>query len=625
MRVQSNIFLAAASLLLVACQEEPQELFPQKEQAGITMAAPEISAELETGDTKSVLEVMQNGVGKIYWTPEDEINVFYGITGTHYVSQNTTNVSAAVFKTTDVIGINEFSSENIWGLYPYDQNATCDGESVSTTLPAAQSGVPGTFDDDLFITLSHSTSTALPFYNVCGGIMFSLLRPDIASVTFRGNNNEDLAGAIRLSVVDDLPSVSVTAGLKEITVTPKTGATFASGEFYCIVLLPVTLTEGFTMTFTTAGDETGVFTYSDKSLTVKRSVFARVADIDTHATFPGPTNLSLYGTANSYMVSAPGTYTFEAVKGNSYQHVGDVKGVKVLWESFGTTAAPAVGDLIKADVSYEDGYITFETNDVFKEGNAVIAAYSDALCSEGNVLWSWHIWLTDRPAEQVYANNAGTMMDRNLGATSAVPGEVETYGLMYQWGRKDPFLGSGTHPASQTLAASTLVWPGPVVSDDTYGTLDYATKHPTTYIGRGSGTYDWVHGAYPLRWSASTKALYDPCPPGWHVPGLSVWTVAGFPDHAYVPYDTENRGSTFEASLCGSNSWYPATGYYDNQPTIRSFDSCYLWSSSYSNDWGWCYLFSRGGQDDPTKAFAATGTFEKYYGMPVRCCKDAAE
>ncbi|MCC8062106.1 MAG: hypothetical protein LIO68_02535, partial [Rikenellaceae bacterium] len=32
-------------------------------------------------------------------------------------------------------------------------------------------------------------------------------------------------------------------------------------------------------------------------------------------------------------------------------------------------------------------------------------------------------------------------MDRNLGAMSASPG-VASYGLLYQWGRKDPFVGS---------------------------------------------------------------------------------------------------------------------------------------------------------------------------------------
>lgn len=31
-------------------------------------------------------------------------------------------------------------------------------------------------------------------------------------------------------------------------------------------------------------------------------------------------------------------------------------------------------------------------------------------------------------------------MDRNLGAVSATPGDAGAIGLLYQWGRKDPFV-----------------------------------------------------------------------------------------------------------------------------------------------------------------------------------------
>ena len=124
------------------------------------------------------------------------------------------------------------------------------------------------------------------------------------------------------------------------------------------------------------------------------------------------------------------------------------------------SAGSNVGDLIKF-VSYKDGYIAFQTADTFKEGNAVIAAKN----SSSTILWSWHIWFTDHPKGQTYYSNAGTMMDRNLGATSATPGDVGAHGLLYQWGRKDPFLGSSS------------------ISDE-----------------------------------VEAKSIYDPCPAGWRVP-----------------------------------------------------------------------------------------------------------
>ncbi len=107
---------------------------------------------------------------------------------------------------------------------------------------------------------------------------------------------------------------------------------------------------------------------------------------------------------------------------------------EVLWESFGSSSSLAAGALIKS-VLYKDGYICFKTNDYFKEGNAVVAAKDES----GKILWSWHIWMTDQPQEHIYINDAGTLMDRNLGATSAAPDEYSV-GLMYQWGRKDPFI-----------------------------------------------------------------------------------------------------------------------------------------------------------------------------------------
>ena len=145
-------------------------------------------------------------------------------------------------------------------------------------------------------------------------------------------------------------------------------------------------------------------------------------------------------TANCYIVSDAGTYSFETVKGNSHEYVGQVATAEVLWETFGYSLRPQKGDLVR-DVIYESNRVYFRTAKSFKEGNAVIAV-KDA---DGTILWSWHIWCAEEGwQEQVYANDAGIMMDRNLGATSATPGDVGALGLLYQWGRKDPFLGSSS-------------------------------------------------------------------------------------------------------------------------------------------------------------------------------------
>ena len=253
------------------------------------MEAPEIVASLETGiGSKSMISVDSEGVGTIYWTPSDDINVFYGTTSTKYTSRNTENALTAVFRTNDIIGSTESASDNIWGLYPYDDDAVCDGTAVTTTIPSTQYGVPDTFDDDLFPTLAHSETNALKFYNVCGGIKFSLSRNDITQITFRGNNSEDLAGSVSLTFANNLPAASVLSGETEITLLPKTGETFAQNTNYYLVMLPATLSGGFTMTFLTSDGSTGTFNYTTSAVTIKRSVFSRKANIDSFATFVAP-------------------------------------------------------------------------------------------------------------------------------------------------------------------------------------------------------------------------------------------------------------------------------------------------------------------------------------------------
>jgi uncharacterized protein (TIGR02145 family) len=298
-------------------------------------------------------------------------------------------------------------------------------------------------------------------------------------------------------------------------------------------------------------------------------------------------DLSKEGTANSYIVSWADSYKFSTVKGNSSESVGAVASAEVLWESFGTDVTPNDGDLVN-NVSYAAGYITFQTADTFKEGNAVIAAKD----VDGNILWSWHIWFTDQPQGQVYYNNAGTMMDRNLGAISATPGDVGALGLLYQWGRKDPFLGSSSI-SEEFVAKSTITWPSTVSSNSSNGTIEYATTNPTTFIAYNSNNYDWYYTGSSstdnTRWatSESSKSIYDPCPAGWRVPDgddNGVWSKAfGSSSSFEYTYSSSNEGMNFSGKFGSASAiWYPASGFRDvRDSSLGNVGSRgYYWSAS---------------------------------------------
>lgn len=346
------------------------------------------------------------------------------------------------------------------------------------------------------------------------------------------------------------------------------------------------------------------------------SEYVQLAPVDIRSM-----DLSRDGTANSYIVSNYGFYKFAAVQGNSSESVGAVNSVEVLWESFGTDTAPEVGDLI-SNVEYSDGYISFETARIFKEGNALIAA-KDA---SGKILWSWHIWLTDEPEEQYYYHGAGIMMDRNLGATSATPGEVGSLGLLYQWGRKDPFLGSSSISTS-TLAKSTGTWPSPVTSNETYGTIAYAQEHPTRFIIENSSNSDWYYtgsSSYDnTRWQ-STKTIYDPCPLGWRVPDGSfegIWSATqGTPTSSLsgYPFDSTHIGMDFYGTLGDASIiWYPAAGSRHYRTGNLAFvgTSGYYWSCKYRS----CMFFQNNGR------VALAGSSGNAHGLSVRCCRESSE
>ena len=252
----------------------------------------------------------------------------------------------------------------------------------------------------------------------------------------------------------------------------------------------------------------------------------------------------------------------------------------------------------------KNGYIVFKLGKA-SEGNAVVAAKNGTA-----TLWSWHIWTTaafDRNGIKVqtyetrprnglapYADitkREFKMMDRNLGAASGKATKVaeeaiKTYGVYFQFGRKDPFPAAGVmtrtsdadivpvYDASgnKILKNSNQVKSSAITTGIDQAAvkvqLAYTIENPLMFILRddidktatygGDGTnpsYNWIFAAHPAKndkdgsvpWKASNKlwgsglqdektslmlgtiadvkkTIYDPCPYGYHMPPQDVWT-----------------------------------------------------------------------------------------------------
>lgn len=631
-------------LALVGCQNI--ELMPDSD----VLQKSEFSAQVEVFDVQTKTSLGQNRM--VVWSENDQIAIFQGssLADKFQVKASSVGNSNGVFSyvSTEVGENGDYSAGNETDIstnvavYPYQDNLDClpiyNGSVLTSFLvsnfnvPVTQNYVINSFSNGVFPMVAVTSGVRdhkLNFKNMFGVLKLQLKGDRVVkSISVTGKNNEVLAGNATISAYLDgsVPVIIMdNKGAKTVTLDCGEAGVQLNHEtptMFMIALPPVPFDKGFDVVITDVNDNIKTLSTS-ASNSIDRSMILSMPGVnldseDGYETEEMPS-------ANCYIISEAGEYRFKTVKGNSDVSVGAVNHAEVLWESFGTDVTPSIGDLIPS-VSYSDGYITFITNEAYKEGNAVIAA-KDA---DGNILWSWHIWMTDQPEVHLYNNSAGCMMDRNLGATSATPGDVGAIGLLYQWGRKDPFLGSSSLSES-VEAKSTITWPLAVYSNTHFGNIDYATTHPTTFIHDYGeyDIYDWYYSSDGdkgiFRWTTSDKekSIYDPCPSGWRVPDggyYGIWRVASqenYIEESY-PFDYDNKGVNF-AKLFGTyNSiWYPASGMrYASSGSLDVDDEGAFWSATRSRNNAYALWMVYGSVHMSTDARAT-------YGLSVRCAQDS--
>lgn len=346
-------------------------------------------------------------------------------------------------------------------------------------------------------------------------------------------------------------------------------------------------------------------------------------------------NLSSEGTANCYIASTDGSYTFNAsIKGNGASdgytnyilnnglRIKDGAYALLAWESTFDGDKTRSCDVIKGEPIFDStkGEICFTTGK--SEGNALIA-----ICNgKDEILWSWHIWVTNAKIGTSYGKKL-YWMDRNLGALTAEIGDVANRGMLYQWGRKEPFLPSAveyidmpTHKYDEDYnllesqeeydaieservrirqivniqntqrGDGALEWQyvGAVapVALTAPGNIEYAVQHPTTVLSCrsdipiGEYVFDWylqqdLAGANGMMQQSQSflwgnaeagtdyKSIFDPCPVGYAVPPCGAF---GTLDRNYACSYVSDE---WETASCGwrwrggNGDYFPSSGNLD--------------------------------------------------------------
>ena len=360
------------------------------------------------------------------------------------------------------------------------------------------------------------------------------------------------------------------------------------------------------------------------------------------------------GKANCYVICKPSlNYTFDASVRPDGEPLATVN-VELLWQSN--------PDVVK-HVEFVDGkamfYIapSYDDAERVENTNAVIAAYNHS----GEVIWSWHLWITNEnplTATDRYSNGK-TFMRNNLGAFTNSNGEsneqkiLDSHGLYYQWGRKDPFSRPYFHDAAGAEIEDKYNESGTYIAEEmveiytNVGTLDYITKYPMRFITNascieegGDRIGDWLITASPTLWNNDgAKSLYDPCPHGWRVPTAEEFAVLTLSDSEdAMDHSTARKRFGWHLSDGSNNYFYPACGrrrYTDGKIENMSYKEGvypaqpepwegYYWTSTTTNDGKAVSLYF----DLTTPSRAVNNKFDiahpacKANGLQVRCVKE---
>ena len=399
-------------------------------------------------------------------------------------------------------------------------------------------------------------------------------------------------------------------------------------------------------------------------------------------------DLSADGTANSYIAHTNASFRFDAsVKGNGADdgntfyigyhglEITEAAYADLAWEStFDADKTRSTKIISGAPVySQEEQAVYFSTGEI--QGNAVISVHD----AEGEILWSWHIWVSDEPVKTSKGNGL-EWMDRNLGALNNDPEDIANRGMLYQWGRKDPFLPSpaayrevpfhtydeegnlleteeeyyaiqaqieqarvALNISNTQTGDGSLEWEYVSVAPvalQAPGNIEHSVQNPTTILGCrtdipiGEYVFDWylqqdlVGKNGSLQQSQSDlwgyaqagtayKTIFDPCPPGYAVPPRGAFDDIQ-DGYACTYVDREWERNAYGWTWKGGNGdYFPSTGNLDVSGLIgETSEKMLYWTAE---------TFGSGASGFGKAATLFVAFNEVYYGIyPILDAAEAA-
>lgn len=188
------------------------------------------------------------------------------------------------------------------------------------------------------------------------------------------------------------------------------------------------------------------------------------------------------------------------------------------------------------------------STDYFADTKNVTLNYNGDVSYDGNVqhYHSEYFSLWNNSTSSVLWDNGAYsdkwIMDRNLGSQASNVAQIqyplESWGMYYQFGRKDPFSYRPTYDINGNARSYTdkngIDWAFTENLGDNQwatagdGTIENGIIDPNTYFVKNG---EWAVDATDNDWYSPTstsendeiKTIFDPCPPGWKLPRRDVF------------------------------------------------------------------------------------------------------